>query len=435
MLALITGGSGSGKSAYAENLSVACHQSGDAMIYIATMYPFDEESHRRIARHREMRKDKNFDTVECFTHLSSVRLERPTTVLLECMSNLTANEVFQEEGAGERTVEAVMEGVKSLAEQAEHQIIVSNELFSDGIAYDPETDRYLRYLGEINRQIGGIDMLDTEENDHRGDAARSFSDIAVLYRTHRQAAWLERSLRQEGIPYVVAGREDFLMRREVRAALAFFRFALYPEEEGAGELARRLLCPLLGEAAEERFAYLASKYEKKIKRTKPVRLLEEWMQEWEPEGEDADAVMEDLNRLADMAVLYPTMEAFLDTLDFGEDGDVRRNGGRKFQADAVTLMTLHGSKGLEFPVVILYGMEADKMPLQTGLARADIQEERRLCFVGMTRAVEELILTCTEQPSPFLSEIPQDMAVRENAVEEKPEAQMEAEQLSLFDFM
>ena len=288
---------------------------------------------------------------------------------------------------------------------------------------------------EINRQIGGIDMLDTEENEHRGDAARSFSDIAVLYRTHRQAAWLEKCLRQEGIPYVVAGREDFLMRREVRAALAFFRYALYPEQEGAGELARRLLCPLLGEAAEERFEYLISKYGKKIKRTKPVRLLEEWMQEWEPEGEDADAVMEDLNRLADMAVLYPTMEAFLDTLDFGEDGDVRRNGGRKFRADAVTLMTLHGSKGLEFPVVILYGMEADKMPLQTGLVRADLQEERRLCFVGMTRAVEELILTCAEQPSPFLAEIPQDMAVRENAVEEKPEAQMEAEQLSLFDFM
>ena len=288
---------------------------------------------------------------------------------------------------------------------------------------------------EINRQIGGIDMLDTEENEHRGDAARSFSDIAVLYRTHRQAAWLEKCLRQEGIPFVVAGREDFLMRREVRAALAFFRYALYPEQEGAGELARRLLCPLLGEAAEERFEYLISKYGKKIKRTKPVRLLEEWMQEWEPEGEDADAVMEDLNRLADMAVLYPTMEAFLDTLDFGEDGDVRRNGGRKFRADAVTLMTLHGSKGLEFPVVILYGMEADKMPLQTGLVRADLQEERRLCFVGMTRAVEELILTCAEQPSPFLAEIPQDMAVRENAVEEKPEAQMEAEQLSLFDFM
>ena len=288
---------------------------------------------------------------------------------------------------------------------------------------------------EINRQIGGIDMLDTEENEHRGDSARSFSDIAILYRTHRQAAWLEKTLRQEGIPYVVAGREDFLMRREVRAALAFFRHVLFPEEEGAGEFARRLLAPLLGEAAQERMEYLLSKYEKKIKRTKPVRLLEEWIQEWEPEGEDADAVREDLNRLADMAVLYSSMEAFLDTLDFGEDGDVRRNGGRKFRADAVTLMTLHGSKGLEFPVVILYGMEADKMPLQTGFARADIQEERRLCFVGMTRAVEELILTCTEQPSPFLSEIPQDMAVRENAVEEKPEAQMEAEQLSLFDFM
>lgn len=288
---------------------------------------------------------------------------------------------------------------------------------------------------EINRQIGGIDMLDTETDGRREDLTRSFSDIAVLYRTHRQAAWLEKCLRQEGIPYVVAGREDFLMRSEVRAALAFFRHVLNPQEEAAERLVRRLLCPLLGEAAEERLDYLVSKYEKKIKRTKPVRVLEEWMQEWEPAGEEADAVMEDLNRLADMAVLYPTMEAFLETLDFGEDGDVRRNGGRKFQADAVTLMTLHGSKGLEFPVVILYGMEADKMPLQTGFSRADLQEERRLCFVGMTRAVEELILTCAEAPSPFLSEIPEDMAVREKAVEEKQEEPVMAEQLSLFDFM
>ncbi len=162
MLALITGGSGSGKSAFAESLSVACHQGEEAMIYIATMFPFDEESHRRIARHRQMRKDKNFETVECFTHLSRVRLERPTTVLLECMSNLTANEVFQEDGAGERTVEAVLEGVERLAGQAEHLLIVSNELFSDGIEYDPETDRYLRYLGEINRRIAGMADLAVE---------------------------------------------------------------------------------------------------------------------------------------------------------------------------------------------------------------------------------------------------------------------------------
>ncbi|MCI7098734.1 MAG: bifunctional adenosylcobinamide kinase/adenosylcobinamide-phosphate guanylyltransferase [Lachnospiraceae bacterium] len=110
MLALITGGSGSGKSAYAEALCVRLQQDRreTPMVYIATMYPFDEESWRKIDRHRELRKNKNFDTVECFTGLKNVELkEHDTTVLLECMSNLTANEMYQEEGAGNRTVEEV----------------------------------------------------------------------------------------------------------------------------------------------------------------------------------------------------------------------------------------------------------------------------------------------------------------------------------------
>lgn len=154
MIALITGGSGSGKSAYAEELCVSWHKSSRPMIYIATMYPFDEESFRRIARHQEMRKNKNFDTVECFTGLKNVELPEKTTVLLECMSNLVTNEVFQEGGAKERTVEAIMEGVSRLTKQAENLVVVTNELFSDGIEYTPETTCYLEYLGEINRRLG-----------------------------------------------------------------------------------------------------------------------------------------------------------------------------------------------------------------------------------------------------------------------------------------
>lgn len=154
MLALITGGSGSGKSAYAEELCVKWNQGGGAMLYIATMHPFDEESQRRIVRHRNMRKDKNFDTLECYTGLDQVTLPGKMTVLLECMSNLVANEVFQEDGAGAHTVEAVTEGVRRLKEQASHVVIVSNEVFSDGICYDAETTRYLKYLGEINQKLG-----------------------------------------------------------------------------------------------------------------------------------------------------------------------------------------------------------------------------------------------------------------------------------------
>ena len=78
---------------------------------------------------------------------------------------------------------------------------------------------------EINRQIGGIDMLDTEKSFERESERRqrSFGDIGVLYRTHRQAKLLENSLRKEGIPYVITGREDFLLEPEVRGTVCFFR--------------------------------------------------------------------------------------------------------------------------------------------------------------------------------------------------------------------
>lgn len=156
MLALITGGSGSGKSAYAENLCLKLQQERKEipMVYIATMYPFDEEAFRKIDRHRELRKNKNFDTVECFTGLKHVTLEQKnTTVLLECMSNLTANEMYQEDGAGVRTVEAVCTGLDHLCRQAADVVVVSNEIFSDGMEYDAETMRYQQYLGKINQYI------------------------------------------------------------------------------------------------------------------------------------------------------------------------------------------------------------------------------------------------------------------------------------------
>ena len=124
------------------------------MVYIATMYPFDEEAFRKIDRHRELRKNKNFDTVECFTGLKHVTLEQKnTTVLLECMSNLTANEMYQEDGAGVQTVEAVCTGLDHLCRQAADVVVVSNEIFSDGMEYDAETMRYQQYLGKINQYI------------------------------------------------------------------------------------------------------------------------------------------------------------------------------------------------------------------------------------------------------------------------------------------
>ena len=280
---------------------------------------------------------------------------------------------------------------------------------------------------EITRQIGGIDMLDTDQRGAgENRAVRGFSDMAVLYRTHRQAALLEKCLRQEGIPYLVAGREDFLREREARAALYFFRHVLYPNEEAAEALCRRLLGPVLGEGREEGIELLVEKYRKKVRKSRPVKLLEEWSGDVRPENPDT------MKKLTDMSVLYPTMESFLQTFSFGEDGDVRRNGGRKFTADAVTLMTLHGSKGLEFPVVFLYGMDRGRFPLEFGGGDADMEEERRLCYVGMTRAREELILVSGKESSPFLQELPAECVSREQAEKEE---EVQAVQMSLFDLM
>lgn len=151
MMVLVTGGSGSGKSAYAENRVI---QFGDASrIYIATMYPFDEESHKRILRHRQMRAGKGFTTVECYTGLKELDLEPDSVILLECMSNLTANEMFQPDGAGERTVEEILRGILALRKKARHLVIVTNEIFSASASYDKEMETYLDYLGCINQEM------------------------------------------------------------------------------------------------------------------------------------------------------------------------------------------------------------------------------------------------------------------------------------------
>ena len=149
MLTLVTGGSGSGKSAFAEDRVLSF---GDAQrIYIATMHPFDEESHKRIERHQKMRAGKCFETVECYTGLKNVKLPGGCVVLLECMSNLVANEMFEEQGAHDRTVSEVTKGIENLLGQAAHVVIVTNEIFSDAVVFDGDMDSYLEYLGKINQ--------------------------------------------------------------------------------------------------------------------------------------------------------------------------------------------------------------------------------------------------------------------------------------------
>ena len=151
MLILVTGGSGSGKSAFAEDRVLSL---GEAKrIYIATMHPFDQESFKRIERHRKMRAGKGFETVECPLNLASLQLPEKGTVLLECLSNLAANERYDPAGAGEDACRAILNGVDRLCSQCSDLILVSNEVFSGGSAYEGDTLEYLRLLARLNREL------------------------------------------------------------------------------------------------------------------------------------------------------------------------------------------------------------------------------------------------------------------------------------------
>ena len=150
MLTLVIGGAASGKSEYAESL-VLC--SALPRTYLATMQVWDAECAARVEKHRRMRAAKQFETVECPLHLDTVQLPARGTALLEDLGNLTANELYDPQGAGEHTVEAILSGVDSLTAQCEHLIIVSNEVFSGGADYAGDTDLYLKALAQANNAI------------------------------------------------------------------------------------------------------------------------------------------------------------------------------------------------------------------------------------------------------------------------------------------
>ncbi len=143
MIALVTGGSGCGKSTWAEKLISLLPN--EKRVYIATMQVYDEESVLRVRRHRAQRADKGFMTIECGKDLASVKIEEGSIVLLEDLVNLMANEMFDGGDVGR-----IVPALRILAEKCRHLVMVTNDVFSDGIEYDESTQEYLRKLSDIS---------------------------------------------------------------------------------------------------------------------------------------------------------------------------------------------------------------------------------------------------------------------------------------------
>lgn len=152
MFTLVTGGSGSGKSEYAEKLLEPCPKERKKY-YIATMLPFGEEGKKRVEKHRNQRKNRNFLTVERYMNLKEIILDPQSDILLECMSNLVANEMFEISGHHEKTEEEIILGIEVLRKECHNLVVVTNEVSSDGIAYDHDTKEYIRVLNRLNQRL------------------------------------------------------------------------------------------------------------------------------------------------------------------------------------------------------------------------------------------------------------------------------------------
>ena len=157
MMTLIIGGSGSGKSAYAEDYMVSISEDRKKY-YIATMQIYDEEGKRKVERHRMLRGGKGFSTIEQPVDIGKAaeKMEaEDRTALLECVSNLTANEMFSGEvpGTEEVITEKIVGGIAVLNRELTHLVIVSNNVFEDGNVYDKTTMAYIRAMGCINQKL------------------------------------------------------------------------------------------------------------------------------------------------------------------------------------------------------------------------------------------------------------------------------------------
>jgi DNA helicase-2/ATP-dependent DNA helicase PcrA len=303
------------------------------------------------------------------------------------------------------------------------------------------------------------------ENGHTLD------DFAVFYRTNAQSRVLEDALRRDVTPYVIVGGLRFYERKEIKDILCYLRLVANPDDtqsfkrivnvpsRGIGQatvgkleglaIAERIslweACKLVGERkilgpralkALEGLVALIERTRVKLEVTALPDLILEllestgYLADLKNEGTiEAESRIENLQELVTAAREFlersedPSLQAFLDSVALIADIDALAEG-----TGAVTLMTLHSAKGLEFPVVFMTGMEEGVFPHARSLSDdAELEEERRLCYVGMTRAKERLYVSAAlsrrlytnnafNLPSRFLDEIPELLLERVNGL-------------------
>lgn len=260
-----------------------------------------------------------------------------------------------------------------------------------------------------------------------------YSDVAVLYRTNAQSRVIEEVLLHIGIPYVLVGGVRFYDRKEIKDVLSYLRYLYNPADRISYKRIEKI-----GKKRLDKFLEFAQKFNKDSKKNLTTQEIltsvlkaSTYLELYVADNEEDMVRLENIKELRSVAEEFPDLEQFLENVALVEQEYLP--AGRPGMPDhptqlgeknnALTLMTLHAAKGLEFKVVFMVGMEEGLFPHSRSLLDpAELEEERRLCYVGITRAMERLYLTYSQRRlyfgqrssnmvSRFIVEIPEHLVI------------------------
>ncbi|MBI2196222.1 UvrD-helicase domain-containing protein [Candidatus Daviesbacteria bacterium] len=276
--------------------------------------------------------------------------------------------------------------------------------------------------------------------------ATKLSDFAILYRTNAQSRSLEEQFLKVGMPYQLVGGVSFYARKEIKDVLAYLRLLQNPKDSVSLKRAEKI-----GKGRLSKIMELQNVIASEAKQSSPdnnptqiaasptaprndnlpyttLELLDKilqvtsYLEYLDDSSEEGKMRMENVKELRSVAEEFPDLTQFLENVALVEASDTPTHRHTDTpKKDAVTLMTLHSAKGLEFPVVFIVGMEEGLFPHSRAMLDVrELEEERRLCYVGITRAKEKLYLTYARQRlyfgqrsnnlvSRFLSDIPESL--------------------------
>jgi len=241
----------------------------------------------------------------------------------------------------------------------------------------------------------------------------SYKDIVILYRTNAQSRAFEEACLKAGVPYQIVGGFKFYDRKEIKDVLSFIRCLVNPEDTVSIKRAEGLGKRRYASFLKWKEKYLASKEKeengeagevgaKLTKLTthellKEILTASEYADRFDAHDEEDRAKLENIQELFNVAAQFPDLTSFLENIALVQDSYMIDSKPHQ-QPEALTLMSLHSAKGLEYSVVFMVGMEEGILPHSRALLeKTQIEEERRLCYVGITRAKEKLYLSYAAQ--------------------------------------